>query len=115
LSVELYMDHHVHSAITAGLRSRGVDCVTAEEDGAAATADEQLLQRATDLGRVLYTNDSDLLVIAAQWSSSGRPFVGVVYAEQLRITIGQAIADLDLMATATDPEEWQSRVEYLPL
>jgi hypothetical protein len=89
--------------------------VTAEGDGAAATADEQLLQRATNLGRVLFTNDADLLVIAAQWLSLGRTFVGVVYAEQLRITIGQAIADLELLSTATEANEWQNRVEYLPL
>ena len=29
--IRLYMDHHVASAITAGLRMRGVDVLTAEE------------------------------------------------------------------------------------
>ena len=33
MSVAIYMDEHVHRAITAGLRLRGVDVVTAQEDG----------------------------------------------------------------------------------
>ena len=35
LMVALYMDVHVKEAITRGLRRRGVDVLTAQEDGAA--------------------------------------------------------------------------------
>ena len=62
--VSLYMDHHVPSAITEGLRKRGVDVLTAEEDGAARLDDDPLLDRATSLGRVLFSQDQDLLAIA---------------------------------------------------
>ena len=55
--VSLYMDHHVPSAITAGLRKRGVDVLTAEEDGSARLDDDPLLDRATSLGRVLFSQD----------------------------------------------------------
>ncbi len=34
MTVKLYMDHNVPSAITAGLRMRGVDVLTAYEDDA---------------------------------------------------------------------------------
>jgi hypothetical protein len=34
MSLALYMDHHVPRAITIGLRLRGVDVLTAYEDGA---------------------------------------------------------------------------------
>jgi predicted nuclease of predicted toxin-antitoxin system len=40
---------------------RGVDVLTAQEDGAATLPDSDLLNRATDLGRVLFTQDEDLL------------------------------------------------------
>ncbi len=33
MTIALYMDHHVPKAITVALRSRGVDVVTAYEDG----------------------------------------------------------------------------------
>jgi hypothetical protein len=47
------MDHHVHQAITDGLRSRGADVLTAYEDGAHELHDPELLDRATEFGRVL--------------------------------------------------------------
>jgi hypothetical protein len=34
--LRLYMDVHVKAAITAGLRRRGIDVVTAQEDGVPA-------------------------------------------------------------------------------
>lgn len=55
MSVPLYMDVHVPQAITEQLRRRGVDVLTAIEDGAATLTDEALLERAGVLGRVLFT------------------------------------------------------------
>ena len=49
MSLALYMDHHVKSAITDGLRRRGVDILTAGEDGTTQLDDERLLRRATEL------------------------------------------------------------------
>jgi hypothetical protein len=58
------MDHHVPWAIATGLRKRNVDVLTTDEDGSAAFDDDRLLDRATSLGRVLFSQDEDLLVIA---------------------------------------------------
>jgi len=44
-----------------------------------------------------------------------KSFSGIIYAHQLRITIGQMVEDLELIATATSPKEWRERIEYLPL
>jgi hypothetical protein len=115
LSVPLYMDHHVHAAITAGLRQRGVDCLTAREDGTDTWADDLLLQRATDLNRVMFSQDEDMLSITAQWLVSGRPFAGLVYGEQLRLTIGQAISDLELVAKTSVGADMLNHIEYLPI
>jgi len=43
LTLSLYMDHHVHATITEGLRQRGIDVLTAHEDGASQLDDEELL------------------------------------------------------------------------
>jgi hypothetical protein len=109
------MDHHVRRAITNGLRLRGVDVLTAQEDGAATLPDPQLLDRATALGRVLFSQDRDLLREAARRQDAGEPFAGVAFAEQLAITIGQCIRDLELIAKVYEPEDIAGRVEYLPL
>ena len=110
----LYMDHHVPFAITAGLRKRGVDVRTAEEDGSATLEDDRLLQRATSLGRVLFSQDEDLLAIVHQWLETGRDFAGLAYAHQLAISIGQAVRDLEMLAKVLDPNDMRNRVEYLP-
>ena len=78
MSVPLYMDVHVKSAITNALRQRGIDVLTAQEDDHGNTSDVDLLQRANTLGRLMFTQDDDFLVIAQEWQTSGRPFAGIV-------------------------------------
>jgi predicted nuclease of predicted toxin-antitoxin system len=64
VALTLYMDVHVPRAITNGLRRRGVQVVTAQEDGAAELEDPPLLDRAIKLDCPLYTQDDDLLAEA---------------------------------------------------
>jgi predicted nuclease of predicted toxin-antitoxin system len=109
------MDVHVRQAITMGLRLRGVDVLTAQEDGARRLSDALLLDRATALGRVLFSQDEDLLREVVQRQQRDVPFVGVIYAHQLKVTIGQSIRDLELLAHAGVPQDFANRVEYLPL
>jgi predicted nuclease of predicted toxin-antitoxin system len=115
LSVGLYMDVHVRRAVSTALRLRSIDVLTAQEDGAAEADDAALLQRATDLGRVLVSQDADLLREAARRLDERRDFSGLVYAHQLRIAVGQMIDDLELIAKATSLKDWQAKIEYLPI
>jgi len=108
------MDVHVHQAITAGLRLRGVDVLTAQENGARQLSDSELLDRATALGCVLFSQDEDLLREATRRQQSGENFAGVIYAHQLKVTIGQCIRDLELLAKVNEPEDFANWVEYLP-
>ena len=114
MSVRLYMDVHVALAITEQLRMRGVDVLTAQMDNATRLEDPPLLDRATELGRILFSRDKDLLKIAAE-RQRGVPFSGLVYAHQLRVSIGRCVDDLELVAKATSPEEWVGKVMFLPL
>src|SRR5205823_5344183 len=98
VSVPLYMDHHVDAAITAGLRLRRVDVLTAYEDGTHTLPDDRLLERATHLGRTLFTQDDDLLVLAHQWLQTGRAFAGLVFGRPKKLTVGNAVQDLELIA-----------------
>ncbi len=115
VSVTLYMDHHVPAAVTAGLRRRGVDVLTAYEDGMAEAADEDILQRATAAGRSVFTQDEDFLLIASEWQRVPRPFAGVVFGSQESLSVGQAIADLELIAKASEPEQMRNAVQFIPL
>jgi hypothetical protein len=115
VSVALYMDVHVPAPITRSLARRGVDVKTAQEDGTTELEDDRLLDRATSLNRVLFTRDADLLAEANRRQQAGRPFAGVVYAHQLRVTIGRCVNDLEIICKAGEPGDLQDRVEHLPL
>jgi hypothetical protein len=65
------MDVHVPVAVTYGLLLRGVDVLTAQLDGTTEMEDPALLDRATTLGRVLVTQDEDLLAEAAHRQRNG--------------------------------------------
>lgn len=109
------MDVHLPSAITRGLLLRGVDVMTAQMDGTTRLPDPALLDRAAERGRVLFGQDEDLLTEATIRQRTGRSFAGVVYGHQLDITIGQCVADLEMLAQCGAPEDFANRVEFLPL
>jgi hypothetical protein len=109
------MDHHVPRAITAGLRLRQVDVLSAAEDDAAELSDPDLLDRAFALGRVLFSQDEDLLVEAARRQTKGISFGGVIYAHQVRVSIGTCIRHLELIASVAEPSELLDHVIFLPV
>jgi predicted nuclease of predicted toxin-antitoxin system len=115
VSVALYMDHHVPSAVTAGLRRCGVDVLTAYEDGMAEADDEAILRQATALGRSVFTQDEDFLTIASEWHRVGRPFAGIIFGRQESLSIGQAIEYLELIAKASTREQMCNGVQFIPL
>ena len=89
--------------------------LTAQEDGTTETPDDVLLERSSELGRVLFTQDIRFRALAEEWQRMNKPFAGLIFGHQLRGTIGQYVKDLDLIAKATESEEWTNCVEYLPL
>jgi len=107
------MDHHVDRRITRGLRSRGVDVLAAEEDGAKELPDDELLVRATQLGRILVTMDEDFHTIVANCWASGVEFSGCVFLQSLRLTISECIEKLELIAKATSSDEYWNKRVYL--
>ncbi|HKY54601.1 MAG TPA: DUF5615 family PIN-like protein [Anaerolineales bacterium] len=115
MPVSLYMDHHIPKAITVGLRLRDVDVITSHEDGTDQLDDDQLLQRAHELSRALFTQDDDLLEEAAKCQREGVTFSGVIYGHQLRVTIGVCIKDLEIIAKTGEPNDLENQVIFLPL
>ena len=109
------MDVHVPRPITRGLRKRGADVLIAQEDGTARWEDPQLLDRAGELGRVIFSQDEDLLIEAARRQRHGIHFSGLIYAPQLELSIGQFIEELELLAKAGHPDDFTNRVQYLPM
>jgi predicted nuclease of predicted toxin-antitoxin system len=115
VSLALCVDVHVPAPITRQLKRRGVDVLTAQEDGRPRAPDDELLDRATELQRVLFSRDEDFLSETKKRQEAGIFFSGVIYAHQLRVTIGRCINDLELMAKVYEQQDMNNRVEHLPL
>jgi len=92
-----------------------VDVITAQSDGASRLPDTEVLDRAGELGRILFTRDEDFLAEAAERQRISIFFAGIVYAHQLQITIGSCGADLELIASCGEPADLANRVIHLPL
>ena len=80
-----------------------------QEDGAERLPDPALLDRA------LVSQDEDLLHQATPRQSVGEEFAGVVFAKQGRVSIGQIVQDLSLVAEVCEPADLLNKLECLPL
>lgn len=109
------MDVHVPGAITQGLRQRGVDVQTAQQDAAAELEDAELLDRATTLQRPLFSQDSDLLAEAKHRQWNGVEFSGVIYAHQQALSLLRFIEELEVIGKAGEPADFTNKMTYLPL
>lgn len=72
-----YLDEHMRPAIAAQLRARGTDTVATAGTGRAhhGLSDEDKLRFAAADQRILVTEDSDFVRLAA----TGQPHAGIVY------------------------------------
>jgi rRNA-processing protein FCF1 len=115
LSHRLYLDENVDAAIRDGLRRRGVDVISVQEDDRTGDPDPLVLDRAEELGRVLFTRDADFLAEAVKRARAGDSFPTVVYAKQVVVMVRQCIDDLELFAKASSDSEGRDQVIHLPL
>ncbi len=106
--VRFYSDEHIAKAVIAGLRQRGVDVRTAPEAGLLGATDIMHLADALENGRVILTQDTDFLVLAA----NGADHAGIAYAPQ-HTPAGSIIRGAMLIVRAMTADEMRGKVEFL--
>ena len=106
--IKFYTDEHVSKAVVRGLRQRGVDVLTVFEAGLLGASDQDHLRKARAESRVVFTQDEDILRLAA----SSTEHAGVVYVPQ-HTPIGEIIYGLMLIYQVLEPEDMEGHVEYL--
>jgi len=109
------MDENIEWAVTEGLRGRGIDVLTAQEDGHAQTPDAIVFDRANALGRVSVSEDTDMLREVTSRLRSGKSFTGAVFWHQQTLFIGAVISDLELLSRAGTQADVRDQLIYLPL
>jgi hypothetical protein len=68
----------------------------------------------TTSGRIIFTQDVRFKALAEDWQQAKRVFAGLLFGNQLGITVGTYAKDLELIAKATESHEWVNVVQHLP-
>ena len=115
MSLRLLMDENVDALVTAKLRAAGVDVLTAQEDGTDGIEDPELLERAGELKRELFTHDHDFHTITAHLLRKGIPFRGVFFAAHSRNpSRNRLYAEwLETRAKLENPEDVANQVIFI--
>jgi predicted nuclease of predicted toxin-antitoxin system len=112
MSLRLYADECVDARIVAGLRRRGIEVLTAGDEGLLGATDEAHLQRATDLSRVVVSNDQDFLRLANDRAMSGTGHPGLIFIRP-RTRVGDAVLGVALIAHAKTPDAMCDWIEWV--
>ena len=109
-----YMDHQVRGRITRGLQQRGIDVLTAFEDGRSKLPDDDLLKRASSLKRVFVAQDQDLLRLGRMQQRTGPEFYEIAFVKQEPVNVNKVVEYLELVAHILSEEEMHNHIEYVP-
>ena len=115
--LQLLSDEDVPGDIVRGLRQRqpSLDVVRVQEVGLMGVADPDVLEWAAQQGRQIFTRDrSTMTAHAYDRIIQGLPMPGVFVLPEA-MPIGQAVTELEMIALASESDEWRDRVVFLPV
>ncbi|MCA9830387.1 MAG: DUF5615 family PIN-like protein [Dehalococcoidia bacterium] len=114
MTFAFYFDHNVERVIADGLRRMDLDVLAALDDGMGTASDSHLLDRSTELGRLLVTRDRDFVELTARRLRQGPPFSSVVMLRGSQAGFGAVIRDLELLAKAGSDDDGMNPLIYVP-
>ncbi len=104
---------HVVHAIVQALRRRGMDVATARQRGPQEADDIDLLAAALAEERVMLTNDTDFLMLAASCSANNETFAPIYFWPQQGRPIGEMVRRILREASSEDYHSACSQVHFL--
>ncbi len=110
-------DENFNEQIVRGLlrRQPDLDIVTIREAGLSGKTDPAVLKWAADENRVVLTHDvTTMTMYAYKRVEQGLAMPGVFEVKRTTPLL-EIIESLLLIISASEPEEWEGRVVYLPL
>jgi len=110
-------DHDLHEHIVAGVvrRAPTLEWVRVRDIGMSERADAEVLAYAADHGFLVVSHDINTMPSAAYTRmSAGQKMSGLLMVKQSD-PVGPVIASLVLIWSASEAEEWENAVCFLPL
>jgi len=111
----LYFDEDsVNRALIRALLARGMDVTNAIDAGHAGLADQEQLDHATAVGRVLFTyNVGDFFALHTQFRQDGRSHAGLILAVQQRYSVGEQMRRILRLNRERSSDAMRGKVEFL--
>lgn len=111
--ISYYFDEHIRAAITAALRAKGIDILTAQDANRAnqRISDSDQLGFATTDGRVFVSSDTDLLNPKVVPQLISGTHAGIVYIHQM-VSIGEQVRFLLYLARVETSETMAGKIRY---
>jgi len=115
MQIRLYFDEDAQrGSLTGSLRLRGVNVQTTNEAGMVGKSDEEQLEYATSVGRVIYSfNVRDFNALHTEWLIKEKSHGSIILAPQLRYSIGERMRRLLVIVSSLSAEQMQNRIEFL--
>ncbi len=116
--VKFLADEDLPRAIVVGARRRkpDLDIVRVQDVGLGTKPDPEILEWAAQEGRIVISRDKSTMPrYAADRIRAGQPMPGLLLVlRRWRSQLRELIEDL-ILIDEEDQEEWENRIEYLPL
>ena len=107
--IRFYIDENVQVEVASQLSQHGIEAVSAKSLEKLGDTDANHLLRATDMGYVLCTYDTDFLRMSAE----DVQHAGIVFAGQYKSTIGGWVKELRKLHDEISAEEMIDRVVFI--
>lgn len=115
--IRFLVDENFNGKVVRGIRARNpdVDMVRVQDTEISGADDPTVLAWAAKEGLILLTHDLDTMTkYANERIEQGLPLAGVIFVRDI-LPIAQVIEDLLTIVSASEPDEWANRVDFLPL
>src|SRR5262249_42348655 len=103
------------SSMDCVFANRLLDILNVKTAGLRGTKDPELLEIAARQGRILISHDLNSMA-GYFWKriAEGKSSPGLLFIPNQWTAIGPAVEWLLLIWSASEPEEWRDRIEYMP-
>ena len=115
--IRFLLDENFNGKVVRGLRARkpDVDMLRIQDTELLSADDPTVLEWAAKEGRILLTHDLGTMAkYTKERIAQGLPMAGVIFVRDT-LPVAKVIDDLLAILGASEPGEWENRVDFLPL
>lgn len=115
MEIKFYFDEDsLDLELVEASRLRGLNILTASEAENRGKSDEEQLEFAASIGRVIYTcNIGDFARLHTEFIIEGKDHSGILLAKQRGFSVGEQVRRMIALKLRKTAEEMQNQIEFL--